>query len=741
MHRPAEFSGQDIITCPPANRGAMGLLYLERIQSGAGDSDGLKPLIEYWYMLGRRLPLVIALIGVGSILGAVVSSLQVPMYQAKATIEIQNPSGSAINLHNIGDLEPARPTVDLPSQIKILQSRSLQERVRTKLQARFPQGFAVPRQSGWHAFFRSFRAAQPRAQTSALPPAKVKAQVVESTNLAEILCDSESPQFAATYANALTDEYIASNLEARWDSINRSREWLAHQLEDVRGELRKSEDQLQTYGRASQLMFTSDKDSIDQEKLKQIQEALSRAQAERIEKESIYKTAMSASPDSVPEVLKNGRLVGYQSQLAALEQQRAELSSQFTSEHYKVKRVQAQIEELEGTSLHERENVLKAIGNDYKSTLMRERLLTAAYRDQAKTFSQLTERAITYNILKGEVETNRQLYSSLLQKAKETDIASALHVSTVRIIDPAEAPRVPYKPNLLWNTLLGALAGFLVTVVGVVGRESLDRSFKAPGEVSVHLQLPELGVIPAGALMAGNRHGQPALSAVELMTWRDRQSYVAEAFRSLLISVLYSGKNGARPRVILVSSAIHGEGKSTVVSNLGVALADIEQRVLLIDADMHKPRLHEIFNMSNAWGLSDLLREQKPIKNSPLQALALPTEIVGLHVLPSGPCPTSVTNLLYSGRMSELLQRSRSEFDIVLIDTPPMLDISDARILGRLADAVVLVVRAGKTNREAAVAARRRLFNDGIPVLGAVLNAWDVKSSHYGYSRQYPYEA
>jgi capsular exopolysaccharide synthesis family protein len=739
MQGPAEFSSQDLIACPPADRGTTGLLYLERIQSGAEDADGPKPVIEYWYMFGRRLPLVIAVIGLGSILGMVVSYLQVPMYQAKATIEIQNPRGSALNLH-IGDLEPDRATVDLPAQIKILQSRSLQQRVRTKLQAKFPQGFPVPPRSGWHALFRSFRfRAQPQAQTYALPPVKVKALVAESTSLAEILCDSESPQFAATYANALTDEYIDSNLEARWDSINRSREWLGHQLEDVRGELQKSEDRLQAYGRASQLMFTSDKDSIDEQKLKQIQEALSRAQAERIEKESIYKTAMSANPDSVPEVLKNGRLVGYQSQLATLEQQRAELSSQLTSEHYKVKRVQAQIEELERTSRQERENVLNAIRNDYKSALMRERLLTAAYRDQAKTFSQLAERSITYNILKGEADTNRQLYGSLLQKAKETGIASALHVSTVRIIDPAEAPRAPYKPNLIWNTLLGALTGFLVSVAGVVGRESLDRSFKAPGEVSVHLRLPELGVIPA-CLTARTGYGQPALSDMELMTWRDRQSSVAEAFRSLLISVLYSAKNGARPRVILVSSAIHGEGKSTVVSNLGVALADIEQRVLLIDADMRKPRLHEIFKVSNAWGLSDLLREKKPIKNCPIEALARPTEIVGLHVLPSGPGPTSVTNLLYSGRMSELLQRFRSEFDIVLIDTPPMLDISDARILGRLADAVVLVVRAGKTSREAAVAARRRLFNDGIPVLGTILNAWDVQSSHYGYWGQYPYE-
>jgi receptor protein-tyrosine kinase len=194
-------------------------------------------------------------------------------------------------------------------------------------------------------------------------------------------------------------------------------------------------------------------------------------------------------------------------------------------------------------------------------------------------------------------------------------------------------------------------------------------------------------------------------------------------------------ENGASQRVILVSSAIRAEGKTTVVSNLGIALAEISQKVLLIDGDMRKPRLNEVFNLPNDWGLTDLLREKSSLRDCPLDALVKRTQMPQLSILTSGPATNSISNLLYSHRMLELLQRLRSEFDIVLIDTPPMLDISDARILGRLADAAILVFRAGVTSREAAMAAKRRLIDDGNPVLGTILNAWDVKNmGGYGYS-------
>jgi receptor protein-tyrosine kinase len=221
---------------------------------------------------------------------------------------------------------------------------------------------------------------------------------------------------------------------------------------------------------------------------------------------------------------------------------------------------------------------------------------------------------------------------------------------------------------------------------------------------------------------------------VELVTSQDSPSAFAESFRNVLTSILLCNSTDTRPQIIVVTSATRQEGKSTSVSNLGLALAEIGQKVLLIDADMRKPRLHQIFSTPNSWGLSDLLREKTPLKDCPLEAIARATQYNGLYLLPSGPATLSTSNLLYSVRVSELLQRVRADFDTILIDTPPLLNISDARVIGRLADAAILVIRAGQTTRDLAMTAKQRLVDDGIAVLGTVLNRWDLKSTtRYSY--------
>jgi len=336
------------------------------------------------------------------------------------------------------------------------------------------------------------------------------------------------------------------------------------------------------------------------------------------------------------------------------------------------------------------------------------------------------------------------LYDQLLQRTKAIGVASAAQANRVRILDPAEPASRPTKPEPIANLITGLLCGLAAAFAVVIGREFVDSSLRAPGESQFHLKVPELGVIPEhrrlpepseqSASRALNNSEQSA-TPVELITWQDRPSAIAESFRGALASILVSGNGMVRPHVLLLTSASRGEGKTSVTSNLGLALAEIGQTVLLLDADMRKPHLHDIFNVPNTWGLSDLLREKSPLDTCPLAAIARKTEIPNLSLLPGGPGAVSIANLLYSNRMAMLLERLRKEFDIVLIDTPPMLHIADARILGRLTDGAILIVRASKTTREAARAAKQRLVDDGIPILGTILNAWDLKASkRYGYS-------
>ncbi len=359
--------------------------------------------------------------------------------------------------------------------------------------------------------------------------------------------------------------------------------------------------------------------------------------------------------------------------------------------------------------------------------------------------------------MKHEVESNRQLYDSMLQQLKQATLAAALRASNMRVVDPAKLPRLPYKPDIPVSAALGLLTGVFLGTAFVIMQERADRSIQEPGETQFFLNLPELGIVPAEA--AGGRlrirynggnqsdgskgvkerlalpedNPPRALPArVELATFQRKPSVVAESFRATLVSILFSGENGGRPRVMVVTSANPSEGKSTVVSNLGIAVAEVNQKVLLIDADLRKPRLHDVFNLNNDNGLSDLLRSKESVSTA-LAGAIQQTHVSDLYVLTSGSTTAAATSLLYSNRMPELLEKLSTEFETIFIDTPPMLQIPDARVLGRMVDRVIMVVRAGKTTRDAAMAARQRFSEDGTQMLGTILNDWNPQRSPNGY--------
>jgi capsular exopolysaccharide synthesis family protein len=286
-------------------------------------------------------------------------------------------------------------------------------------------------------------------------------------------------------------------------------------------------------------------------------------------------------------------------------------------------------------------------------------------------------------------------------------------------------------------------------------RERADRTLQDPGDPAYYLGLPELGVVPVGHLeltpgglkerpnsQNGNDNGQlPETEVVaerlELATWHRKSSLLAESFRTALTSILFSNHTESRPRVLVFTSASPKEGKTTVVCNMASALAEIGHRVLVIDADMRRPRLHRVFNVENEYGLSNLLIQRGPVETSHLQKARQETVVPGLFVLASGSARHSVSSLLHSERLGELLTLARGQFDTIVIDTPPMVNISDARVLARYADAVVLVLRSNVTTRDAALGAKRRFAEDGIQVFGTILNGWNPNTPGYGYYRNY----
>jgi succinoglycan biosynthesis transport protein ExoP len=722
-------------------------------------SPGL--LVEYWDIIRRHRGTLLVIAFLGLLASVLFTLPQTPIYRARASLEIQNLNENFLNMRNVNPTANEGgadlPEYDLQTQVKILQSESVLDRVIAKLN--LEKRLLAERNRGRLSAWRNAlglsgpRPASAREEVLRLIAKNLEVHAEAKTRLVEVFYESTDPKLAADFVNTLTTEFIQQNLEARWKTTQQTGDWLTRQMEDVRIKLEKSEDELQSYANSADLVFTSEKDNVAEQKLKQLQEELSKAQADRIAKQSKYELASTAPTESLPEVLDDKTLGEYQVKLTDLRRQLAELSTTLTPDHPLEQKVVAQIAALEEALAKARINIIQRVRDEYESAQRREDLLTKSYTAQARLVSDQAEKVSHYNILKREVDTNRQLYDSLLRNVQEATMSSALRASNIRVVDSAQPPSRPYRPRLILNAALGLLAGAFFGLVFVVMRERADRSIQAPGETGLFLDVRELGVIPSveaersrhlayrrtgsGMQNKGLNNGNGS-KQVELVTWQRTRSLLADSFRSTLTSILCSAENGARPRIIVLTSASPREGKTTVASNLALALAEIRWPTLLVDGDLRKGRLHEVFQVSNTWGLSDLLASKKPPEGR--ESIVLGTGCRDLYLLPTGSQAPNISSLLYSPRAQEVLKWMRQRFQMVIIDTPPMLHMPDARVLARMADGVILVVRSAQTTREAAAAAAQRLREDGTPVLGTILNEWDPrKTSHTGYAYAYPY--
>jgi len=722
---------------------------------GPGNYDSL---VDHWQILFRHRKTLLAFVVAGLVAAILISLIQTPIYRVRTSLEIQGTSFLDPKGTNDTGGNYASPESYVETQVKLLQSESLLEHVIDKLKLQNEQP-----KSGLRAFTWRIHRMLQFSDPSGLPEREKLMREIErnltvrtsgSSRLLEVTYESPDAKGAADFANTLVSQFIELSQEERWKAAQGTAEWLTSHLDKMKAQLEQSETQMQEYARTSGLSFTSEKENLAESRLKELQDDLSKAQADRIGSQAKLEGAKNNPADTLPEVLDDTTMREYRQRLTDLQRQYAELGATLTPEHYKVQRVQAQIDELKSAMQRERGNVVRRIGNEYSASLRRETLLSRARDVQAKIVADQSEKAIHYDTLKRDVDSNRHLYEVMLQRVKEASLASAMRDSNVLVVDRARPPLLPYRPSLPMNSAIGLCSGVLFGFGFVLLRERVNHRISVPGDAQVFLDLPELGVIPLDdsvlprQISSGLNPRRPAPSlptwksnGPELATWKRKPSMVAECARTTLTSILLPIENGEGPQVIVITSPCPGDGKTTVACNLSIAVAEIGRKVLLIEGDLRRPRLNSVFGVGNNWGLSDVLRGDGQLENVSVSHLVRETEVSGLYLLPGGSCGVTPSNLFYSPRMATLLKRLRGEFDMILIDAPPMIHLADARVLGHLSDGVVLVIRAGQTTTESALSACQRFAEDGTRVLGTILNSWDPKSTGvYGYGGYADYQ-
>jgi succinoglycan biosynthesis transport protein ExoP len=410
------------------------------------------------------------------------------------------------------------------------------------------------------------------------------------------------------------------------------------------------------------------------------------------------------------------------------------LLENYKPDYPEMKRLKNQMETLQKRLNAEINKIIAGIKTEYEASLRKESLLRAAFDEQKTKAMEMKQKAIQYNILKRESDTNKELYKGLLQRMKEAGVSAGITASNIQVVDQAELPTKPYRPNKKLNLLLAAVVGLFLGVGLAFFFEYLDNTVKTPAEVEEWVRLPSFGMVPEISQEKRRllESGKPY--TVELITYGHPKSMLSEAYRNIRTSILLSFSERP-PKTIIISSPNPAEGKTTTAINTAIALSQTGARVLLIDADMRKPRIHTVFARENGTGLSHFLSG-----NASLESIIKDSQVPNLHYIPAGPVPPNPSELLGSSLFKRMIQSLGEQFDHMLIDSPPVLGFADSTILSTLVDGVILVVIGGKTSRETLQRAKDLLLQVDARILGVVINRVDIRRSDYGsYYYRYHY--
>jgi capsular exopolysaccharide synthesis family protein len=719
----------------------------------------------YWGILKKRRWTILSIILCIFTLALIGTLKQKPIYRASALLEIEKENPNVSTLKELFQLEDVSDSY-LETQYKLLRSESLARRVVSELHLDQNSEFNAPIRSRLTGKENSSAGAVNAFPTDSDHELavlrhfedRVNVEPVRRSRLVQASFDSQDAKLAANIVNSLATNFIQENLENRWEATQKASAWLSQELDGLKIRLEKSEDDLRQYAEANGLLFLETEqgktENIVDQRLRQLQDELTKAQADRFQKEAVYRLVEAGDYSSLPGVVDNKLMQDLTVRLADLERQEAELTSTFNESYPKVEKIHSQVSRIQQLLDRERKRAAKGIEDDYVAAMRRETLVHKAFEEQQKQANHVAERSVQYNILKREVDTNKQLYEGLLQRLREAGVSAGLKSSNIRIVDPAKPPTTPVKPRILLNLAVGLILGVCCAAGAAFVQEQLDNTLKTLEDIEQFLRVPALALIPFQESLNHRTNGDHALPGYgSLLLSRNRKllarvrqieksgiridengtqhSALSEAFRGLRTSVLLS-RAKRPPRSLIFCSAEPGEGKTTVASNLAISLAQLGKRVLLIDGDMRCPRVHKVFNIQSRSGLVTYLAGLGEWKK-----LVQPVGESGLDCLVSGPVPPNPAELLSSDAMKSLIREVTAVYDFVLIDSPPMLNVADGRILAAMVEGTILVTKEGATPRELVQRAQSHVRDAGGHLIGVVLNGvhLSLDGYYYGYGK------
>ncbi|HEX9786813.1 MAG TPA: polysaccharide biosynthesis tyrosine autokinase [Candidatus Binatia bacterium] len=747
--------------------------------SDQGDETHLR---HYWKILLKRIrPMTAVFIDV-ILIGAIITLASPTLYTARSTLKIEPQNPTVTGVAGVAEGLPGQfdigPYDYYQTQFALLKSEPLRARVIKNLDLENNPAFTGKSDgpsllgsfSSWigggidyvgDAIARLFGETKPAPAPRApyelgVNPGLVgrysrylTVEPVRNTRLVEIIFDTPSGKLSQDLANAHAASFIQMILENRFSLTKEAKDFLGARLAELRDKVQKAEEKLNRFRQEHGVISFEKGENIVVDRLVDLNRVLTKAKAERIEAESLFHMTRNKNTEHLSQVLSNPLIQQIKGSLAAMETEKGRLLSIFTNEHPRIQELNQQIIEARRGLRAEINNIVRGIESSYSAARAREESLEKEAKTQQATALSLKEVGVDYAVLNEEVIVNRGLYENVLKRLHETNVANDLAASNMQIVQRAEMPLLPSSPNWIRNLLLSAILGLLLAVGVAFFLEYMDATVNTPQGVWAAVSLTTLGVVPHLKSLPGKC--RPALPqrapaktaagakvlhnpmAKELVMAGDQLSLTAESYRTIRTALLLS-KAEHPPKVILLTSPAPGEGKTVTTVNLGMALAQSGQTVLVVDADLRKGRCHKLVNVSNKTGLTNVLTGQVGLRSAITE-----TAVGNFYILPRGGLPPNPADLLMSHKMQQVVNELRNSFDFVLIDSPPAIAVSDAAVVSALCDGVLMVFHGQKTTAQTARRAVERLDSINATLLGVILNGVDIRNPDYvDYRSYYP---